>query len=330
MRFLILGGTAWVGHAVASTARDAGHQVTCVARGIAVPHGVSLVRADRDQDDALTTVAASSWDVVVDVARHPVHVRRAVRDLGDAADRFVFVSTASVYASQAEIGADEDAVLLAPLARDMIVSPEDYGPAKVAGENAVMDRFSANRAVIIRPGLIGGPGDPSGRTGYWPLRFASPSNPRGDVLVPNAPDLLTAVIDVRDLAGWIVRLAEAQARGTFNALGDPVPFADHIEVARLVAGHTGRVVKAADDWLVERGVAEWSGPRSLPLWLADRTWYGMNARSTARAGAAGLIRRPLSETVADSLAWAVENSVGIAQGAGLSNEDERELLAELA
>jgi len=329
MRILLLGGTAWLGQTIAASAVRDGHETVCVARGTAVPDGAALVRADRDQDDALSSVRTEHWDAVIDVSRQPGQVRRAVRDLAPVADRFVFVSTCSVYAAHAEIGADEDAELLEPLTHDEMRSMEDYGPAKVACERAVLETFEPSRSAIVRPGLIGGPGDPSGRTTYWPMRFARPSNDHGRVVVPDAPDLPTAIIDVRDLAGWLVRLAEGAATGVFNALGDAVPFPTHIEIARSVAGHTGPLTAATSTQLAEHDVQEWAGPRSLPLWLADRSWYGMNARSIARALAAGLVLRPLSDTLEDSLAWGLEHFIPVAHGAGLTNEDERELLAAL-
>lgn len=314
---------------MADVAVRRGHHVTCVARGDAVPEGAALVRANRDDSGALAEVASSRWDGVIDVARQPGHVRRAVHDLEPVTERFVFVSTASVYASQAEEGADEDAPLLGPLRAEGMSSPADYGSAKVACEQAVLDGFGVQRSVVVRPGLIGGPGDPSGRTGYWGLRFARPSNPQRRVLVPDAPDLPTAVIDVRDLAGWIIRVVEQASHGIFNAVGDPVPFPEHIDTARRVAGHAGPIALAAQDWLVGHGVAEWSGPRSLPLWLVDRSWYGMNARSNARARAEGLTIRPLSETLADSLRRDLDHSVDPGEGAGLTDDEERELVDAL-
>lgn len=329
MRILVLGGTAWLGHTVAAKAIQAGHEVTCVARGSGIPAGAAHVRADRNDDEALSTVAAEHWDAVIDVSRQPGQVRRAVRDLRAAAERFVFVSTCSVYASHADIGADEDAELLPPLPHDEMRAMEEYGEAKVACEHAVLEAFGPDRSAIVRPGLIGGPGDPSGRTGYWPLRFARPSNHHGRVIVADAPELPTAIIDVRDLAGWLVHLAEGAATGTFNAVGDAVPFPQHIEAARTAAGHTGPLVLMTPEQLSEHGVQEWAGPRSLPLWLADRSWYGMNARSHAKALTAGLILRPLSDTLEDSLAWGLEHFSPVAHGAGLTNEDERELLAAL-
>lgn len=287
------------------------------------------MQADRDDPGALAAVTASRWDAVIDVARQPWHVRRAVHDLAPVADRYVFVSSVSVHASQEEAGADETAPLLAPLHAGRMSSPEDHGSAKVACEQAVLAGFGPRRTMVIRPGLIGGPGDPSGRTGYWGLRFARPSNPGRRVLVPDAPELPTSLIDVRDLAEWIVRLVEQMSHGTFNAVGDPRPFPEHIDTARQVAGHVGPIALATQDWLLGHGVAQCSGARSLRLWLVDRSWYGMNARSNARARAAGLEIRPLSETLADSLRRDLDHSALPGRGAGLTDDEERELLTAL-
>ncbi|MDQ1206452.1 NAD-dependent epimerase/dehydratase family protein [Microbacterium sp. SORGH_AS_0862] len=321
MKLLVLGGTAWLGRTTAASAISAGHDVTCATRGTDVPDGARHVRVDRDDPDGLAPLADTRWDAVIDVSRQPGQVRRATRGL--RAHRYVFVSTCNVYASQAEIGADESATLLDPLDVDVMTDPEDYGRAKVACEDAVREVFGTDRSAIVRPGLIGGPGDPTGRSTYWPRRFAAPSNPDGVVLAPDAPGLPTALIDVRDLAAWLVRLAEGAGSGAFNAQGEPHPLPEHLEAAKAAAGHRGEVVTAAEDWLAAQGVNEWSGPRSLPLWLRDETWYGMNARSTARAVGAGLDRRPLESTLADVLGGAVVS------GAGLTDEEERELLAQL-
>ena len=283
IKLLVLGGTAWVGHTVTATAVAAGHEVRCLDREVDVPVGAVLLRTDRDGEDALAPVAAEHWDAVIDVARQPGHVRRAVRDLEPMVERYLFVSSGNVYASQEEIGQNEDALRLDPLDTDVMASMEDYGAARVACENAVLAGFGNSRTVMARAGLIGGPGDLSGRSGYWPWRFAHPSGNNGAVLVPDVPELPTAVIDVRDLAAWL---------------------ADH-------------------------GVSEWSGPRSMPLWLADRSWYGMNARSNERALAAGPELRPLSDTLAAPLQWERTRDNAGPHGAGLTDSDERELLAAL-
>lgn len=330
MKILVLGGTAWLGYTVAKTAVASGHEVTCLARGEAVPSGVRLVRADRDDDTALTGVAAERWDAVIDVARQPRHVRRAVRDLHGVADRYVFVSTGNVYASQEQVGADEDARRLPPLEADRISTPDDYGPAKVACENTVLEAFGPDHSVIARVGLIGGPGDPSERTTYWVRRFAQPSNEAGAVLVQDTPELPTALIDVRDLATWLVHLAEEKSSGIFNAVGNPVPFPEHIETARSVAHHEGPVIKAPEQWLLEQEVNQWSGERSLPLWLADHDWYGMNARSNARAVAAGLALRPLHDTLADILTDEPPLASADKRGSGLTDAEETTLLEKLS
>lgn len=322
MKLLVLGGTAWLGRTAAASAIDAGHDVTCAARGVHVPAGAHRFRVDRDDPDGLAPLADGRWDAVIDVSRQPGQVRRAARQLD--AGRYVFVSTCNVYASQSEIGADESAPLLAPLDDDIMTDPENYGRAKVACEGAVRDVFGSDRSAIVRSGLIGGPGDPTGRSTYWPRRFAAPSNPDGAVLAPNAPGLPTSLIDVRDLADWLVRLAEGAGSGVFNAQGEPHPFPAHLDAAGAAAGHRGAVAVAAEDWLTEHDVSEWAGPRSLPLWLRDTDWYGMNARSTVRAVAAGLERRPLESTLADVLGGPVVS------GAGLTDEEERQLLAQLS
>lgn len=328
MDLLVLGGTAWLGRQVAAQAIDRGHAVTCAARGQAgqFTQGCRAVIADRDRPDAYDAVVDQRWDAVIDVARQPGHVRRAVAALQPVTGHFVYVSSGNVYATQRELGQDEDAPLLAPLASDVMESMEHYGEAKVACEQAVLSGFGANRAMVARAGLIGGPGDESGRSGYWPWRFAHPSNPKGAVLVPDDPQVPTAVIDVRDLAAWLVRCAETGVGGIYNAAAQPGPLAEHLAVARTVAGHTGPVVAAEPSWLTEHGVQMWMGPSSLPLWIDDPDWYGMNARSTNRACAAGLTTRPLVDTLGDTLAWEKTRADPGPHGAGLTDDEEHQLL----
>ena len=328
MRILVLGGTAWLGGTVARAALDAGHDVTCLARGVSVPEGAELVRADRDHLDAYDAVADRAWDGVVDVARQPRHVRGAVRALADRTGRWVFVSTGNVYADHATIDADESAALLDPLSGDMDTM-EEYGAAKAACEAAVR-KACGDRAVIARAGLIGGPGDESGRSTYWPWRFAHPSSAAGAVLVPDST-IASSVIDVRDLARWLVEAAGGEHEpGTYDAIANRCTLAEHLAAARAVAGHTGRVVAAPDAWLAEHGVEEWAGPRSLPLWLHDPEWLGFAARSGAKIAAAGLDPRPLAHTLADALAWEESRSTSGPHGAGLTDEEERALLADLS
>jgi len=332
VRLLVLGGTAWLGRCVLSTAMELGHDVTCLARGASgdPPEGAVFVRADRSDGAAYEQVATERWDGVVDVARQPGQVRSAVQALAGRTSLYVFVSSCSVYADDSTPGQAEDGALLAPLQGDVMENMESYGEAKVACEQHVQRGMGRDRALIARVGLIGGPGDIFDRSGYWPLRFARPASEDGAVLVPDAPDLVAQVIDVRDLAAWIVDAAHRGVTGTFNVTGDSVPFLQHLETARAVAGHTGPVVRADQRWLLSRGVQEWMGPRSLPLWLADPDWLGGNANDSTRARRAGLVTRPLHETLADTLAWEQTRDPARTRQAGLSDDEERALLAALA
>src|SRR5918995_7446372 len=195
MRMLVLGGTAWLGRSVAQDAVARGHDVTCLARGNgATAAGATFVAAERDREDGLEAGSGAGWDTVLDVARHPGHVRRAVRDL--RARHWVFVSSGNAYASFSSLEQDEDAPVREPLAGDVMTSMDVYGEAKVACEDAV--REGAASATIVRSGLIGGPGDWSGRTGYWPWRFAHPlGGPGGGAA---GPDLPCPGLGVPDLA----------------------------------------------------------------------------------------------------------------------------------
>jgi nucleoside-diphosphate-sugar epimerase len=332
MRTLILGGTAWLGGEIAKAALAAGHEVACLARGESgnAPEGAHLVKADRAHGGAYDSVTDQDWDLVADVSRQPGQVRSACAALGDRAATYAFVSSGNVYADHATPGTDESAELLPPLDGDVMESMETDGQAKVACEQAVLDAFGKERSLIARAGLIGGPGDVSGRTGYWPLRFARPSTEDATVLVPDVGEAATQVIDVRDLAEWIVGAAGGRANGAFNATGDVVPFDEHLAAARAAAGHTGPVARAATEWLLAHEVRPWMGERSLPLWLPMPDYAGFSARDNSAARAAGLRSRPLKETLADTLEWELEQGADRTRGAGLTDDEERELLLALS
>jgi nucleoside-diphosphate-sugar epimerase len=329
MRLLVLGGTAWLGGTVAATALREGHEVTCLARGETgkVPAGATHVVADRARPDAYADVAGRDWDAVVDVTRQPGQARDAARALRDRAAHVVLVSSASVYADHATPGQDESAPLLPELDSDVMETMESYGEAKVACERHVAEAFGADRCMVVRAGLIAGPGDTSDRTGYWPLRFARPAADDGSVLVPDAPGVGAQVVDVRDLAAWIVASAAARRPGVFNAIGESMPLAEHLEVAREVGRHDGPLVEVDQEWLLAHDVEPWAGSRSLPLWLPLPEYAGFSTRDTSAAEAAGLVTRPLEDTLADTLAWELRAGAQRPRRAGLSDEAERELIA---
>jgi 2'-hydroxyisoflavone reductase len=327
MKILVLGGTSWLGGEVARVGLERGHAVTCLARGDSgqVPPGATFVRADRGEDTAYDGVCVHDWDGIVDVSWQPGFVRGAVSALAGRTGTWVYVSSCSVYAEHDTIGADESATLLPALEGDE-ATLETYGEAKVACERTVLDGVADDKAVIARSGLIGGPGDHTDRTGYWPLRFMHPSTDDGAVLVPAAEDVSTQVLDVRDLAAWLVRCIEDSASGIFNVSGPATPLSEHLAVARAAAGHTGPLVAVNNQWLVAHGVEEWAGPRSLPLWLHAAGMEGFAARNTDAAVAAGLVCRPLEQTLSDVLAWEVALGRGRPRRAGLTPAHERQLI----
>jgi nucleoside-diphosphate-sugar epimerase len=167
-----------------------------------------------------------------------------------------------------------------------MASMDTYGQAKVACEQHVLSGFGPDRSLIARAGLIGGPGDTFDRTGYWPVRFRRPAAGDGSVLVPDVPGLAAQVIDVRDLAGWLVDTGEQRLSGVFNVVGETIPLPAHLALAREVVGHTGPVVAAGPDWLIAHGVQPWMGERSLPLWLPMPEYAGFSSRDGGAAKAA--------------------------------------------
>lgn len=316
---LILGGTGWLSGRIAESWRDAGADVTCLARGgRAAPSGTRLVIADRDDAEAYAAVAMRDWDQVVDISSRAAHVAGAVAALGDRTARWSYVSSMSVYSDDATPGADESAARHPPARSEA----DDYGAQKVAAEDAVATL--GDRALIVRPGLIVGEGDPSDRFGYWAAAFLRAD---GDaVLLPPVVDRTVQVIDVDDLARYLVGTT---ASGAVNAIGDPHPLGDVLDAIRAAVGEQGPTVTADDDWLVEQGVAYWAGPRSLPLWLpAEMT--GFMTRSPGRFPRTGGTLRPLADIIARVVDDERRRGVDRERRAGLTRAEERTLLDQLS
>ena len=319
MRLLILGGTRFLGRAIAARALMAGHDVTCAARGLAgeVPEGARLIRMDRDEPDGLVPLAGKQFDAVVDVSRHPGQVRRAVAALKPRAAHWTFVSTVSVYADNRTAGQRADtAPLRPPTGSEIEHSTEEiYGAAKAACEQAV-----GENAFICRAGLIAGPEDPTGRFTYWPARL----DRGGEVLVPGAPDDAMQLIDVRDLAQWIVHAAQTRLTGCFDGIGPSFTRGEFL--AECARGVESRCTFTWADraFLEKHDVRRWTGPRSLPLWLPLPDYAGFATRDTTPARDSGLTMRPLSETARDTLCW-MRGRVGPVTG--LTADEESAVLA---
>ena len=333
MRLLVLGGTQFLSASVAVEAMARGHDVTCAARGESgvVPEGATHVHLDRSAPD-WSGLAASGWDAVVDVARTPSWVRDAVAALADHVAHWTFVSTVSVYADHAILhGTPETLPLLEPVHEDIEPprggadapprepdTPEAYGAAKVACERTVLE--GVREALVVRPGLIVGPGDPSGRFAYWPERIAE----GGDVLAPDAPERDTQLIDVRDLAAWLVECAEQRRTGVFDATGRVTTLGEVLDAVATGVGGGARLFWAHPAFLTRHHVQPWSGPRSLPLWLPEEM-TGMVSHDVSAAFDAGLRTRPISVTAADTLAW-LHTDDGRGRVTGMTRAEEQELL----
>lgn len=318
-KVLVLGGTGWLSGRIAQRWRNAGAEVTCLARGERpAPDGATLLAGDRDEAGAYDRVAEQHWDEIVDVSSRADHVRAAVGALGDRTAHWSYVSSMSVYTDDAEEGLDESG------SRHAAAQPGDeyeYGAQKVAAEDAVA--ALGDSAFIVRPGLIVGAGDPSDRFGYWAAAFARAGI--DPVLVPELAGRSTQVIDVDDLAGF---LTAGLRSGVVNAIGDVHALADVLSRIRAAAGHTGELLEASDDWLEAHDVQYWMGERSLPLWLpADMPGFMRRDNSAYRAAGGSL--RPLDETIAAVLGDERARGVDRARRSGLSREEEVELIAQL-
>lgn len=334
-QILLLGGTGWLGQTISLQALERGHSVTALARGTTplVP-GVRAVTADREAPAAYGQVAGRTWDLVIELTDRPRFARQAVEELGGSAGNWVFISSCSVYALQSEPGADETARTASPLPEAEDREDADFGRAKSACE-AVSVRYRNGGVLVVRPGLIGGPGDPSGRSTYWPLRFAERRDP---VLVPKEPDgeAHVQIIDVRDLAAFILDAGLAGEHGYVNAVGEVHRLGRALEIAReaaaTVAASGGRpapvhhVVDYDVSGMAADGVKPWAGPASLPLLLPlDEGFAGFARRSDARALQLGLRRRSLRRTFEDIVRAGVGIDVDSLRS-GLTAAEEQRLL----
>ncbi|HSJ24263.1 MAG TPA: NAD-dependent epimerase/dehydratase family protein [Longimicrobiales bacterium] len=318
LRILILGGTGFTGPFQVQYAVARGHHVTVFNRGrrqAELPASVVQLQGDRNEANGLAALEAAvargeRWDVVIDnPTTLPFWVRDAGRVLREATEQYVFISTISVYSDTSRVGMDETTSLAEYRGADPLTETMEtfaanqgqlYGPLKAASEREA-ERWFPGRTTIIRPGLIVGPGDMTGRFTYWPVRMAR----GGDVLAPGTGHDPVQFIDARDLAEWTVRMVESRTFGTFNATGP----AGRLSMAEMLGGIRAafdgttptRLVWAPVDVLAEHRVRGWS---DMPVWVAPTPANaGFSAVSIQRALDAGLTFRPLATTARDTVAW---------------------------
>jgi len=331
MRILILGGTVFLGRALVRAASGQGHDVSILSRGVSGPdpEGVTVFRGDRAAPDGLAALDGQTFDVVIDTNRQLVsQVGAAVRQLKDRVGRYVFTSTISVYGDFSEVGITEESPTVAPLWPDSAEDEQEqdlehYASLNVSCEHVVQE-VMGDRSLIVRPGLIVGDHDPTDRFGYWPARMLR----SGPVLAPGVPDRPVQVIDVHDVADFVVRAAVAGRSGTYNATGPAEPLTMQ-QLLRACQDHVGTdaaLTWVDDDFLLAHELRPFL---DLPLWIPDvPEEAGFTRVDCSRAIADGLAFRPLEETIGSALR--TERRLGLERDrrAGLAPDRERKLLTE--
>jgi 2'-hydroxyisoflavone reductase len=331
MRILMVGGTRFVGRHIALAALDAGHELTVFHRGrtggdlFADRSEVDVRRGDRDSD--LSALAAGSWDATIDTCAYvPRQVNQLADVLGDRAGHYLQISSVSAYGLPEHPGVTEDAALATlddPTVEE--VTGETYGGLKALCEQAAHERFGSS--AIVRPTYVVGPDDYTWRFPWWVQRIAA----GGEVLAPEPADAPAQIIDVRDMANWIVRLVASRTTGAFHAVS-PAPvvtdgglrwftWADLLEAVRSAVAPAGTsLVWIGKDFLLGEGVTD----QELPMWSGPEPDGYALAADPAKAYTAGLSPRPLADTVRDTLAWT--RAEPMPAGTGLEPAREQDLL----
>lgn len=325
MRILLLGGTHFVGRAIAAYAVASGHQVTALNRGHSeAPPGVRTLIADRldraSMEDALA--GEGDWDQVIDTwSLAPSAVADACSLVAGRAGHYSYVSSRSVYTWPIASGANESAEVVAG---DPDASSEgDYAADKRGGELAVLRTFPEHH-LLARAGMILGPDENIGRLPYWLSRYAEGPV----VLAPGTPDRPLQFIDARDLAAWVVDAPSRGVRGIFDTVSRPghTTMGELLAACAEVTGSTARTEWVEEAWLTDREITGWV---DLPIWApVDSEIDSLHDGDTSAARASGLVCRPAAETVADTWEWVRQLSETPRRDAYLSRQREEELLAE--
>jgi nucleoside-diphosphate-sugar epimerase len=315
VRILVLGGNGFVGRAVVDDALARGAEVTSFSRGTSggpLPSAVTQLVGDRAVGD-YASLRSGEWDAVVDLSGFRTRdVDQAMDVLGDRVGRYVFVSSHAVYVRDLPAGTDESAPRREPLRDADVLTNDTYGPCKVACEDDVVERYG-ERATIVRPGRVTGPGDSSGTALYWIRRGAR----GGRVALPTKPEAPLQLVDSRDVGRLITRLVADGRSGAYNAIGPDSTIGELIRTAADLAGSSVEIVPIPFDAV----------PPRFPLMDPESEW-GERRRNPAKARAAGMPVTPLRQTVADVLHWDRDRGEP-ALDIGLTAGQEEELLAQV-
>ncbi len=341
MKLLILGGTRFVGRHLVTATLERKHEITLFNRGqhsSAAVAKAEVIHGDRNSD--LEKLRGRRWDAVIDTSGYlPRTVRAAAEVLAATVDRYIFISSQSVYADLSVVGVDETSPL-ATLTGEQLAAANTidssgqtsavtygkmYGGLKALCEVAA-EEVMPKRVLSIRPGLIVGPDDYTDRFTYWVVRVAE----GGEVLAPSRPDRQVQFIDVRDLAQWIVRMIEQKETGVYNANGLPgsVTMGSLLAECKTVSGSNAAFTWVSEDFLLHQQVAAWS---EMPLWLPEEAaphLQGSMFMNCDKAVSAGLTLRPLHETIGDTLTWYKTTRADKELKEGIDREREQSLLSK--
>lgn len=331
MKVLVLGGTRFLGPAVVGAALARGDEVTTFTRGVSgePPTGVTALHGDREDPAALDVLRGREFDLVVDTCGYtPSVVGEAARRLSDNAGHYAFVSTINVYPQWPDqpIRADSavyDCPPEASQAPPELTGAAPYGYLKAGCERAVESYFP-KRSTLVRAGLLVGPHDNSGRLTWWIGRIAR----GGRVPVPGTPDAQLSLVDVRDLAEWMLDSGTNAHVGPYNATGpsDMTTYREVFEACRAATGSDAELVWIPEEVITKVGVEPWT---ELPLWVPSSQTYAFDVDVQPILDA-GLRLRPVAGTVADTWAWQREVAqlpAGFDRKSGMSTEQEAVLLA---
>jgi 2'-hydroxyisoflavone reductase len=304
MNILLLGGYRFLGRAIIAAAQARGHAVSAFNRGsLTTMPGVKQITGDREAPEF---AAGRTWDVAIDTSGYiPRHARRSAEALRDRVERYVYVSSISVYSYPILANAHEsDALAEMPEGRDPddAADIETYGARKAACEGAI-ESLLPGRVLTARAGFIVGPHDNSDRFNSWieraarPAPFVIPSSSRDD----KGGGQPMQLIDARDLAEWMIAMIEQNATGIYNVTGPekPLRLFDVAQTCIDATGGRGELLAVPSEELKAAGVVPWE---HIPFWL-DPDEYGLMEANIDRALATGLRFRPLAETVRDTYAW---------------------------